>query len=175
MTNENQLLQEISFLIKIFDRAFLLLLNDKFHFDEFQIERLKECKEISEELDKKNFDIIFMQLANEGFKEIVFNDLLKKISKYDDLVFEKKLITNNKFLNSYFEKIPELIKIQQWIKIKENDILEVEQSQSGMPQLEKQNIINELEKELIHLKLEREQVYNKYSWIKTNYYFKILA
>ena len=175
MKNENQLLQEISYLITIFESAFLLLHSDKFHHDEAQMKKLYASKKISEELDEKKIDIIFMQLANEGFKEIVFNDLLTKISKYDDLVFEKKLITNNKFLNSYFEKIPELIKIQQWIKIKENDILEVEQSQSGMPQLEKQNIINELEKELIHLKLEREQVNNKYSWIKTNYNFKILA
>ena len=57
--------------------------------------------------------------------------------------------------------------------MKEKEILEVEQYHSGMSQLEKQNVISELEKELNHLKLEREQVYNKYSWIKTNYYYKI--
>ena len=174
MKNENQILQEISYLIKIFDRAFLLLHNHKFHYDEAQLKKLNECKEISEELDEKNFDIVFMQLATEGFKEIIFNDLIEKISKYNNLVFEKKVITNNRFLNSYFENIPEINKIRQWIELKEKEILEVEQYNSGMPQLEKQNIINELETELIHLKQEKEQIYNKYSWIKTNYYFKIL-
>ena len=174
MKNENQSLHEISYLIKIFDSAFLLLYNDKFQYDEAQMKKLSESKEISEELDGKNFDIIFMQLANEGFKEIIFNDLIGKISKYNNLIFEKKVITNDQFLNFYFENIPELHKIQQWIEVKEKEILEVEQYNSGMSQLEKKNIISELEKELIHLKLEREQVYNKYSWIKTNYYFKIL-
>ncbi len=175
MKNENQLLQEISYLITIFESAFLLLHGDKFHHDEAQMKKLYASKKISEELDEKKIDIIFMQLANEGFKEIVFNDLLTKISKYDDLVFEKKIITNNTFLNSYFDKIPELIKIQQWIKIKENDILEVEESQSGMPQLEKQKVISDFEIELNHLKKEQEMIYSKYSWIKTNYYFKILT
>ena len=174
MKNDNQFLQEISYLIKVFDSAFLLLSTDKFHYDEAQMKNLYECKEISEELDEKNFDVIFMQLANEGFKGVIFNDLIGKISKYNNLVFEKKAITNNRFLNFYFENIPELHKIQQWIEVKEKEILEVEQYNSGMSQLEKKNIISELEKELIHLKLEREQVYNKYSWIKTNYYFKIL-
>ena len=174
MKNENQSLHEISNLIKIFDSAFLLLNNDKFHYGEAQMKKLDECKEISEELDEKNFDVIFMQLANEGFKGVIFNDLIGKISKYNNLVFEKKAITNNRFLNFYFENIPELHKIQQWIEVKEKEILEVEQYNSGMSQLEKKNIISELEKELIHWKLEREQVYNKYSWIKTNYYFKIL-
>ena len=174
MKNDNQFLQEISYLIKVFDSAFLLLSTDKFHYDEAQMKNLYECKEISEELDEKNFDVIFMQLANEGFKGVIFNDLIGKISKYNNLVFEKKAITNNRFLNFYFENIPELHKIQQWIEVKEKEILEVEQYNSGMSQLEKKNIISELEKELIHWKLEREQVYNKYSWIKTNYYFKIL-
>ena len=87
MKNNNQSLQEISYLIKIFDSAFLLLNNDKFHYGEAQMKKLDECKEISEELDEKNFDIIFMQLVNEGFKEIVFNDLIGKISKYNNLVF----------------------------------------------------------------------------------------
>ena len=175
MKNNNQSLQEISYLIKIFDSAFLLLNNDKFHYGEAQMKKLDECKEISEELDEKNFDIIFMQLVNEGFKEIVFKDLIGKISKYNNLVFEKKVITNDRFLNFYFENIPELKKNQQWIELKEKEILEVEQYNSGMPQLEKQNVISELEKELNHLKLEREQFYNKYSWIKTNYYFKIFS
>ena len=58
----------------------------------------------------------------------LYNDFRKekddeKENINDDLVFEKKIITNNTFLNSYFDKIPELIKIQQWIKIKENDIM----------------------------------------------------
>ena len=174
MKNENQSLHEISYLIKIFDSAFLLLYNDKFQYDEAQMKKLSESKEISEELDGKNFDIIFMQLANEGFKEIIFNDLIGKISKYNNLIFEKKVITNDQFLNFFFENIPELKNIQQWIEIKEKDLWEVELYNSGMPQLEKQNIISEFENELIHLKQEKEQIYNKYSWIKTNYYFKIL-
>ncbi|PWN58997.1 hypothetical protein [Chryseobacterium viscerum] len=174
MKNENQFLQEISYLIKIFDGAFFLLHNDKFHYGEAQMKKLYKSKEISEELDEKNFDVFFMQLANEGFKEIIFNDLIGKISKYNDLVFEKKVITNDRFLNFYFENIPELRKIQQWVKLKEREILEVEQYNSGMAQLEKQNIINELEKELFHLEQEKERIYNKYSWVKTNYYFKIL-
>jgi len=110
MKNENQLLQEIAYLIKIFDKAFLLLYNDKFHYNEAQMKKLYESKEISEELDKKNFDVIFMQLANDRFKEIIFNDLIGKITKYNDLVFEKKVITNDRFLNFYFENIPELKK-----------------------------------------------------------------
>ncbi|MCG2792859.1 MAG: hypothetical protein L6262_04845 [Weeksellaceae bacterium] len=174
MKNENQFLQEISYLITIFDKAFLLLHSDKFYIDEGQMKKLDKCKEISEELDKKNFDVIFMQLANDGFKEVIFNDLIGKITKYNDLVFEKKVITNDRFLNFYFENIPEFKKNQQWIELKEKEILEVEQYNSGMPKLEKQNVISELKKELNHLKLEKEQIYNKYSWIKTNYYYKIL-
>lgn len=173
MKNENQFLQEISYLITIFDRAFLLLHSDKFHIDEGQMKKMDECKRISEELDEKNFDIIFMQLANEGFKEIIFNDLIGKIKKYNDFVFEKKVITNNRFLNFYFENIPELRKIQQWIELKEKEILEVKQNNSGIPQFEKQNVVNDLETELLQLKQEKEQIHSKYSWIKTNYYYKI--
>jgi len=173
MKNANQSLQEISYLIKIFDSAFSLLDNDKFQYGETQMKKLYECKEISEELDEKNFDIIFMQLANEGFKDIVFNDLIRKITKYNDLVFEKKIITNNRFLNFYFENIPELCKIQQWIELKEKEILEVEQNNSGIPQFERQNVVSDLETELVQLKQEKEQINNKYSWIKTNYYYKI--
>ena len=174
MKKENQFLQEISSLIKIFDKAFLLLSTDKFLYKEAEMEKLYESKKISEELDEIKLDVFFMQLANEGFKEVIFNDLLIKIGKYDDLVFEKKIITNNKFLNAYFERIPQLFKIQQRIKIKEKDICDVKQYNSVMPEFEKQKIISEFEKELIHLKQEKEQIYNKYSWIKTNYYLEIL-
>ena len=156
MKKENQFLQEISSLIKIFDKAFLLLSTDKFLYNEAEMEKLYESKKISEELDEIKLDVFFMQLANEGFKEVIFNDLLIKIGKYDDLVFEKKIITNNKFLNAYFERIPQLFKIQQRIKIKEKDICDVKQYNS------------------VHLKQEKEQIYNKYSWIKTNYYLEIL-
>lgn len=173
MKIENPFLQEISWLIKMFDKAFLLLYNDKFHFEESQIEKFIKIKEISDLLDEKNFDTTFMQLANEGFKEIIFSDLISKISKYDDLVFEKKVITNNFYLNSYFENIPALLKIQQRIKIKENDILEVQNTQSGMPESEKQKIINEFKIELFTLQKEKKMIFDKCSWIKTNYYYKI--
>mgnify|MGYP001617709905 CR=1 FL=1 len=57
-------------------------------------------------------------------------------------IFEKKIITNNKFLNAYFERIPQLFKIQQRIKIKEKDICDVKQYNSVMPEFEKQKILN---------------------------------
>ena len=148
MKKENQFLQEISSLIKIFDKAFLLLSTDKFLYNEAEMEKLYESKKISEELDEIKLDVFFMQLANEGFKEVIFNDLLIKIGKYDDLVFEKKIITNNKFLNAYFERIPQLFKIQQRIKIKEKDICDVKQYNSVMPEFEKQKIISEFEKSI---------------------------
>ena len=50
MKNENQLLQEISYLITIFESAFLLLHSDKFHHDEAQMKKLYASKKISEEL-----------------------------------------------------------------------------------------------------------------------------
>ena len=109
MKKENQFLQEISSLIKIFDKAFLLLSTDKFLYNEAEMEKLYESKKISEELDEIKLDVFFMQLANEGFKEVIFNDLLIKIGKYDDLVFEKKIITNNKFLNAYFTDFQPII------------------------------------------------------------------
>ena len=65
------------------------------------------------------------------------------------LFLKKKIITNNKFLNAYFERIPQLFKIQQRIKIKEKDICDVKQYNSVMPEFEKQKIISEFEKELI--------------------------
>ena len=174
MKIENLLLQEISCLIKMFDKSFLLLYNDKFHFDESQIEKFIKIKEISDLLDNINFEIIFMQLANEGFKEIIFSDLITKISKYDELVFKKKVITHNLFLELYFDNIPEILKIQKFIKIKEIDILEVENSQSGMPESEKRIIINEFKIELFELQKEKKIIFDKYSWIKTNYYLEIL-
>lgn len=175
MKIENLLLQEISCLIKMFDKSFILLYNDKFHFDESQIEKFIKIKEISDLLDNINFDITFMQLANEGFKEIIFSDLITKISKYDELVFKKKVITHNLFLNLYFGNIPEILKIQQCIKIKEIDILEVENSQSGMSESEKRMIINEFKIELFELQKEKKIIFDKYSWIKTNYYYNIYS
>ena len=73
MKKENQFLQEISSLIKIFDKAFLLLSTDKFLYNEAEMEKLYESKKISEELDEIKLDVFFMQLANEGFKEVIFN------------------------------------------------------------------------------------------------------
>ena len=174
MSEKKELLEQLSRIIEIFEKAYYFLRNDNFHYNKSMIEYYSQIKELNEELKNNNYSILLMQLANENYKEIIFKDLIQKINDFFDLAFDKKAYTIEKYLENCFQQIPKLVEINRKIDICKSDINDIKHNNSGMPKLERQKILEEFEEQLHSLEEQKKMIEEEFSWIKENHYFKIL-
>jgi len=174
MSEKEKLLEQLTSMIEIYEKAYHILRNDNFHYRKSMIEYYNQIKELKDELKSKNYNILLMQLANENYKEPIFKDLIQKINDYNELVFDKKAYTLKKYLDFCFQQIPRLIENKKKIDICENDINDMEDNNSGMPEHARQQILKEFEDQLKSINKEREKIEEEFSWVKENHYLSIV-
>ena len=174
MSEKEKLLEQLTSIIEIYEKAYHVLRNDNFHYRKSMIEYYSKINQLNEELKSKNYNILLMHLANENYREPIFKDLIQKINDYNDLVFDKKAYTLRKYLDFCFQQIPRLIENKKKIDICENDINDMEDNNSGMPEHARQQILKEFEDQLKSINKEREKIEEEFSWVKENHYLNIL-